>query len=72
VRGRTYGAARVAEDGGMDTLRAKLPMMYARWANAVWPLLELPGPSVELTARAAQVAADQKWESEGGSVKNAG
>jgi len=56
----------------MDTLRAKLPMMYARWANAVWPLLELPGPSVELTARAAQVAADQKWESEGGSVENAG
>jgi hypothetical protein len=50
---------------------ASFPELYARWKRASWPLLTgRPGPSSEIP-KPAQVAADQQWEGEGGSVKPA-
>jgi len=55
----------------MKTLHASFPEAYARWKKYSRPLLAgSPGPSSEIP-KPAQVAADQEWEAEGGSVKPA-
>jgi hypothetical protein len=57
----------------MKTPRQSLAVLYVKWANAGWSALtgRPPGPSSELPPKAAQAAANQEWEAEGGSVKPA-
>ena len=47
-----------------------LPALYARLAKSSWARLtgEPPAPARELTPKAAQAAANQEWEHEGGNV----
>lgn len=51
-----------------------LPARYTKWLNTSWSMLKgklSTAPAKELTPKAAQVVADQEWEDEGGSVKQA-
>lgn len=54
----------------MKTDRTLFPArLYARWVNATWPILTgRPNPASPIP-RAAQTAADNNWEGEGGSLK---
>jgi hypothetical protein len=55
-------------------MKAPQTSLYAKWVNTGWMVLtgrptELPAK--EAAPKAAQAAADQEWEDEGGSVKPA-
>ena len=53
----------------MKIIRETFPTLYARWVSTTWPILTgRPNPSSPIP-QAAQVAADQEWEDEGGSIK---
>jgi len=50
-----------------------IPDFYTKWLHAGRSMLEsmLPGaPARELPPKPAQVAAEQEWEDEGGSIKS--
>jgi hypothetical protein len=56
----------------MKSSLTSIPELYASWMNVGWSMLAgmLPGAQAEKpTASPAQVAAEQEWEDEGGSVK---
>jgi hypothetical protein len=56
----------------MKNLHTTLPGLYAKWVNTGWTILTGRPPETpagELPPKAAQVAADQEWEDEGGSIK---
>jgi len=58
----------------MKSLRTTIPALYTKWQNTYWSMLTGRPPAAlakELTPKAAQVAADQEWEDEGGSIKPA-
>jgi hypothetical protein len=56
----------------MKNLQTTIPALYTKWVNTSWLMLTgRPEPAKVLTPKAAQVAADQEWEDEGGSVKPA-
>ena len=45
---------------------------YTTWLNTSWSMVTgTPMPAKEPTPKAAQVAADQEWEDEGGALKPA-
>lgn len=49
-----------------------IPELYANWLASSWSILlgsVSAAPGVEPAANAAQVAAEQEWEDDGGSVK---
>ena len=56
----------------MKDIHTNLPELYARLAATSWAILtgrQPEEPAKELTPKAAQAAANQEWEQEGGSVK---
>jgi hypothetical protein len=56
----------------MKNTLTSIPELYANWMNLGWSMLAgmLPGTQAkELPPKPAQVAAEQEWEDEGGSVK---
>ncbi len=58
----------------MKTPFTQFVALYTEWLNTGWTMLTgrpPVAPTRELTPKAAQVAADQEWEDEGGSVKPA-
>jgi len=49
-----------------------IPNLYTKWLQPGWAMLAglLPGqPAKEATPKPSQVAAEQEWEDEGGSIK---
>jgi hypothetical protein len=55
-----------------DDIHTKLPALYARLASTSWAILtgrKPEEPAKELTVHEVQVAANQEWEHEGGSVR---
>jgi hypothetical protein len=44
------------------------PELYARWASVMLAGWLPQAPAKDLTPKAAQAAANEKWEDEGGSV----
>ena len=56
----------------MKSSLTSVPELYAHWVTTWWSAFEsmLPKELVkDLPAKPAQVAAEQKWESEGGALK---
>ena len=56
----------------MSDIRTKLPELYARLASTSWAILtgrQPEEPAKELAPKAAQAAANQEWEQEGGTVR---
>jgi hypothetical protein len=58
------------EHGGMKTPRPTFAAIYSEVVATGWSMLTgRPPPPKELTPKEAQVAANQEWEDEGGSIK---
>ena len=56
----------------MNPINTPFTAIYAQWLEsfrAMIPGGRPPGPSEELTPKQEQVAANQEWEDEGGSIK---
>jgi len=56
----------------MNTFQTKYPKLHAEWVSAVRSDATVtlpPVPVKDQPAKAAQVAANQEWEDEGGSIE---
>ncbi|MEO8145370.1 MAG: hypothetical protein ABI654_14260 [Betaproteobacteria bacterium] len=56
----------------MKTYLETITERYTAWLNTSWSMLTgTPLPATDPTPKAAQAAADQEWEDEGGAIKPA-
>ena len=56
----------------MKTTLETLTARYTEWLNTSWSMITgTPLPAKEPPPKAAQAAAEQEWEDEGGSIKPA-